>query len=160
MLSHFSLIWLFVTLWTVACQASLSMGFSRQEYWTGLWLSLPEDLSNPGIEPWSPALHSLLFEPQGSPLYTHFIWLHQVLVAASRIFSCGMQDLVLWPRIKPRPTVLGEWNLSHWTTTKVPFSCFLLCMKFIIVIILKYTMQRHSELSHCCTDCEVQHIHK
>ena len=36
MLSHFSCIQLFVILWTVACQASLSMGFSRQEYWSGL----------------------------------------------------------------------------------------------------------------------------
>ena len=35
MLSHFSLVWLFVTLWTIACQASLSMRFSRQEYWSG-----------------------------------------------------------------------------------------------------------------------------
>ena len=36
MLSHFSHVWLFATLWTVACQASLSMGYSRQEYWSGL----------------------------------------------------------------------------------------------------------------------------
>ena len=35
-LSHFSCVWLFATLWTVACQAPLSMGFSRQEYWRGL----------------------------------------------------------------------------------------------------------------------------
>ena len=48
-------------LWTVARQASLSMGFSRQEYWSGLRFSLPEDLSNPGIEPWSPALQTILY---------------------------------------------------------------------------------------------------
>ena len=36
MLSHFSHVWLCVTLWTIACQAPLSMGFSRQEYWSGL----------------------------------------------------------------------------------------------------------------------------
>ena len=35
-LSHFSRVQLFVTLWTIACQARLSMGFSRQEYWSGL----------------------------------------------------------------------------------------------------------------------------
>ena len=35
-LSHFSSVWLFATLWTTACEASLSMGFSRQEYWNGL----------------------------------------------------------------------------------------------------------------------------
>ena len=47
---------LFVTPWTVAYQAPLSMGFSRQEYWGGLLFPSPEDLPNPGIEPRSPAL--------------------------------------------------------------------------------------------------------
>ena len=42
---------LFATPWTVAHQAPLSMGFSRQEYWSGLPLPSPEDLPNPGIEP-------------------------------------------------------------------------------------------------------------
>ena len=42
--------------WTVAPQASLSMGFSRQEYWKGLPFPSPGDLPNPGIEPLSPAL--------------------------------------------------------------------------------------------------------
>ena len=41
------------TLWTVAHQAPLSMGFSRQEYWSGLLCPLPGDLPNPGIEPTS-----------------------------------------------------------------------------------------------------------
>ena len=49
-----SLIHFFVTPWTVACQAPLSMGFSRQEYWNGLSFPPPEDLLNPGIEPASP----------------------------------------------------------------------------------------------------------
>ena len=40
-----------VTLWTVACQAPLSMGFSRQEYWSGLACPPPGDLLDPGIEP-------------------------------------------------------------------------------------------------------------
>ena len=47
---------LFATLWTVACQAPLSMGFSRQEYWSGLPFPSPGDLPDPGIEPGSPAL--------------------------------------------------------------------------------------------------------
>ena len=46
---------LFATPWTVAYQAPLSMGFSRQEYWSGLPFPSP-DLPNPGIEPGSPAL--------------------------------------------------------------------------------------------------------
>ena len=43
------------TPWTVACQALLSMGFSRQEYWSGLPFPSPGDLPNPGIKPRSPA---------------------------------------------------------------------------------------------------------
>ena len=47
-----------VTPWTVARQAPLSMGFSRQEYWSGLSFPSPGDLPNPGIEPGSPALQA------------------------------------------------------------------------------------------------------
>ena len=50
-LSRFGRVPLFVTLWTVACQALLSMGFSRQEYWNGLLCCPPGDLPDPGIEP-------------------------------------------------------------------------------------------------------------
>ena len=49
---------LFATRWTVAYQASLSMGFSRQEYWSGLPFPSPGDLPNPGIEPGFPALEA------------------------------------------------------------------------------------------------------
>ena len=47
---------LFATLWTVAHQAPLSMGFSMQEYWNGLPFPSPRDLPNPEVEPRSPAL--------------------------------------------------------------------------------------------------------
>ena len=47
-----------VTPWTIACQAPLSMGFSRQEYWSGLPLPSPGDLPDPGIELRSPALQA------------------------------------------------------------------------------------------------------
>ena len=47
--------------WTVTCQASLSMEFSRQECWSGLLLPFPEDLPNPGIKPGSPALQADFF---------------------------------------------------------------------------------------------------
>ena len=48
-----SRVWLFATPWTVAYQFSPSMGFSRQEYWSGLPFPSPGDLSDPGIEPGS-----------------------------------------------------------------------------------------------------------
>ena len=52
-LRHFSRVQLFVTLWTVAHQAPLSMGFSRQEYWSGLPCTPLGELPNPGIKPMS-----------------------------------------------------------------------------------------------------------
>ena len=63
---------LLVTPWTVARQAPLSTGFSRQEYWSGLPCPPPGDLPNPGIELRSTALRadSLLSEPPGKPKNT------------------------------------------------------------------------------------------
>ena len=65
-----SCVQLFVTPWAVAYQASPSMGFSRQEYWSGLPFPSPGDLPDPGIEPGSPALQadSLPSELPGKPL--------------------------------------------------------------------------------------------
>ena len=62
---------LFATPWTVAHQAPPSMGFSRQEYWSGLPFPSPGDLPDPGIEPRSPALQAdaLTSEPPGKPQY-------------------------------------------------------------------------------------------
>ena len=59
----------FATSWIVACWAPLSMGFPRQEYWSGLPFPSLEDLPNPGTEPVSPALADRFFttEPLGSP---------------------------------------------------------------------------------------------
>ena len=69
MLSRFSHVQLFVTPWTVALQASLSMGFSRQVYWRGLPCPPPGDLPNPGIQPRSSASQadSYHLSHQGSP---------------------------------------------------------------------------------------------
>ena len=65
-LSH---VQLFSTPWTIARQAPLSMGFSRQEYWSGLPFPSPWDLPDPGIEPESPARQAdpLPSEPPGEP---------------------------------------------------------------------------------------------
>ena len=60
----------FATLWAVAHQAPQSIGFSRQEYWSGLLFPSPGDLPDSGIEPRSPALQAdaLTSEPPGKPL--------------------------------------------------------------------------------------------
>ena len=69
---RFNSIRLIATLWTVACQAPLSIEFSRQEYWSGLPFPPPGDLSDPGIElvsPVAPALQTFFTtEPLGKPL--------------------------------------------------------------------------------------------
>ena len=64
-LSH---VQLFVTPWTVAHQAPLSMEFSRQEYWSGLPFPSPGDLPDPGVKPKSPALQAdiLTSDPPGN----------------------------------------------------------------------------------------------
>ena len=58
MVSHFSHVQLCVTPQIITCQAPLSMGFSRQEYWTGLPRPPPGDLPDPGTELWSAALQA------------------------------------------------------------------------------------------------------
>ena len=60
-----SRVWLFMTPWTAACQTPLSLGLSRQEYWSGLLFPSPGDLLEPGIEPRCPTLQaaSLSSEP-------------------------------------------------------------------------------------------------
>ena len=65
------------TLWTIVHQTFLSMGFSRQEYWSGLPFPSPGDLSDPGIEPGAPALQAgslpteLLGKPKIVNIHTH-----------------------------------------------------------------------------------------
>ena len=75
----------FGTPWTIAHQAPLSMGFSRQEYWSGLPFPSPGDLPNPGIKPGSPALQadSLPTELRGKP----FVYLY------SYVILCLLQEL-------------------------------------------------------------------
>ena len=69
---HFSAVCLLATPWTVACRAPLSMGFPRQEYWSGLPFPSPGDLPNAGIEPTPPASPALQADslplPWGSPI--------------------------------------------------------------------------------------------
>ena len=75
MLNYFSHVLLFATPWTVALQAPLSMGFSRQEYWRGLPFHSPGHLPDPGIKPRSSALQvdSLPSKPPGNPFLEDII---------------------------------------------------------------------------------------
>ena len=68
-------VWLFATPWTVARQAPQSVGFSRQEYWSGLPCPPPGDLPHPGVEPGPPHCRTLYrLSSQGSPLALSEAW--------------------------------------------------------------------------------------
>ena len=79
-----------MTPWTVTHQAPLSVGFSRQEYWSGLPFPSPGDLLDPGIEPGSPALQAdyLPSEPPGKPLQLGVLLL--LLSRFSRVRLCAI----------------------------------------------------------------------
>ena len=93
MLSH---VQLFEIPWSVACQAPLSMEFSRQEYWSGYPFPSPGNLPDPGMEPQSPAFwaDSLSSEPPGKPKSSHIpnnikpLNIHDNLVLQNKISSC------------------------------------------------------------------------
>ena len=112
-LSH---VQLFVTPWTVAHQASLSMEFFRQESWSGLPCPSPGHLSDPGIKPGPPALlaDSLLSEPWGEPsIYTPMCaHVHMGLRWASRF---GQKLLLV---------SIVSWQIS-WSQLKVYCVCLL-----------------------------------
>ena len=83
----------FVTSWTVANQAPLSMGFPKQEYRSGLPFPTPRDLPNPGIKPKSPALAGDVFtaQPQGKPAISVYkaCWrLGWICTYQPPLFSC------------------------------------------------------------------------
>ena len=65
----------FATPWTVACQVPLSMGFPRQEHWSGLPFLSPAEIPDPGIEPVSPALANefLTTDPPGKSMIANTI---------------------------------------------------------------------------------------
>ena len=99
---------LFVSPWTVAHQAPPSMGFSRQEYWSGLPFPFPGDLPNPGIKPRSPALQAdaLTSEPPGkqtvlqmesfrdyTPFLTFSVPTHIMLVVPHIIMAAWPLDI-------------------------------------------------------------------
>ena len=85
---------LFATPWTVAYQAPPSVGFSRQEYWSGLPFPSPGDLPNPRIEPGSPTLQAdaLTSAPPGKPLHNNLKRLgliQQELLIAQGFYHCN-----------------------------------------------------------------------
>ena len=104
-----------MTPWTVACQAPLSVGFPRQEYWSGLPFSSPGELPGPGIEPTSPTwqVDSLLLSHQGRPTEGSLSQRTEplLLIPICRISLCpGLSDVSNSTRMV-RDTISGpHWN--------------------------------------------------
>ena len=93
MLIHFNCVWLFTILWTIACQAPLSLGFSRQEYLDGLPFPPPGDLPDPGLKlACLMSLHrqvgSLPLAPPGICLFRSFAHLKKIWLFIFLILSC------------------------------------------------------------------------
>ena len=107
---------LFATTWTVARQASLSMGFSRQEYWSGLPFPSPEDLPDPGIEPWSPALSYCLSYREAQDIHLQGPCVNPETL---RKHLSSFRSLKLPLKSVFRVTVLCEWQHE-----RTGYSCY------------------------------------
>ena len=83
--SSLSCVWLFATLWTVPHQASLSIGFPKQEYWSRLPFPSPGDLPDPRIKPISPVwqVDSLPLSHLGNPLLWIWVYIHIYIFSRS-----------------------------------------------------------------------------
>ena len=113
----FSHVWLFATLWTEAGQAPLSMGFSRQKYWSRLPCPTPEDLPGPEAEtvsPVSPASAARFFTivPRGKPQkLRRSVWKYSLLGPKPELLWSGVSPKKVHFRQAPRLTLIaGDLN--------------------------------------------------
>ena len=124
-LSH---VQLFVTPWTVAYQAPPSMGFSRQECWSGLPFPSPGDLPDPGVKPGSPTLQAdaLPSEPPGKPTYI-YIQNHRLYNSDKTELDCPRRCIKHKCKVQ---CIFTKWTYSrvnnpNITSTPDDFSCYL-----------------------------------
>ena len=132
LLSCFSHVQLCATPWTAAYQDSPSMGFSRQEYWSGVPLPSPKDYEETinSKHQWKQQLPIGSQSVQSIFLRFIFMWtLLKVLIEFVQYCfcftfwffgckACGI--LASWLGIEPHTPCIGRWNLSHWTSREVP----------------------------------------
>ena len=127
-LSH---VWLFATPWTVAYQAALSMGFSRQEYWSGFPSSSPGDLPDPGIESRTSTMQAdaLPSEPPGKP--PEEVW------HCSISFCLSLRSIIEHDKPETKPSWIGlcidakrairVWHMGH-LNKKIGVKYLVLCL--------------------------------
>ena len=118
MLSHFSHVQLLVILWTVACQTFQSMGFSRQEYWSGLLCLPPGDLLNPRTEPVSHVScisRWILYHWGTWEAHVSFIkWKKVKLLSRVRLFATP------WTVARQVPLSMGFSRQEYWSGLLCP----------------------------------------
>ena len=113
--------------WTVAYQVPPSMGFSRQEYWSGLPFPSPGDLPDPGIEPRSPAFQAdaLTSEPPGKPNWSivdlqYCVSFRCMAVLFLSLSSLGSSDTISFPTLfhslSSPPLMSNVDSLSSYTS--------------------------------------------
>ena len=107
-LSHFTCVQLFAASWTVAHQAPLSIGFSRQEYWSGLACPSPADLPDPGIEPVSLRSPSLV----GGFFITSATWEALGTLLGYYLFYLKSNQVKL-DCLQPRNSFMFSWDYIH-----------------------------------------------
>ena len=113
LLSHFSHVWLFETLWTIACQTSLSMGFSGQEYWSELPFPSLGDLPYPGIKPASPVSPALQVDSLPAKPLGKFPVLHYQIVKINHV-PLWLADRIL---ISQCPCVSSTYLQAHFPSS-------------------------------------------
>ena len=123
LLSHFSYLTLWTILWTVARQAPLSMGFSRQEYWSGLPFLPPGCLPDQGMEPTS------LMSPglAGGFLTSSATWYVSMCLVAQ---SCP--SVILWTVARQAPLSMGFSRQEYWSGSNT--NCEVLRKELLILI--------------------------
>ena len=134
--SHFSCVQLFAALWTVARKSPLSVGFSRQEYWTGLSCPPPGGLPDPGIEPvslMSPTLGGRFFIISAAWKACIIYKLNRMkLLAFDKNYSlCGLSIIFwLWMAYE-ETTIILKWELS------VQMVEFIFCSRPLLIFLVK-----------------------
>ena len=142
--------------WTVVHQAPLSMGFSRQEYWSGLPFPSPVDLPDPGIEPSSPALSGRFFtaEPPGKPskpysplIFHQYDWkIMKLSVSCSLAFFPAVRSQLVSQQFQETSKkchfihdalglIMTVAN-SFWTFTTCQALCQVLCLDCLLLCFL------------------------
>ena len=153
-------VWLFATPCAIVRQAPLSMGFSRQEYWSGLPCPRPGDLPDPGIKPRSYTLQadSLSIQPAGKPLENatrYWIWLSTSELWAR---TCQTPASPPWAGERPEsdrpgPAASLPAQQTHWiqAPTRLPMQMSLWVEMLSVAVLCSVRITKNTDSSNKCT---------